>query len=239
MFGFVSLTWNPIVGCLHNCVYCWARRQARRLKARCDKCGRFEPHFHYSRLNKEFKPETLVFVCDMSDLFGWWTKDHWIKSVLNHIRKFPATMFFLETKNPGRINDFLDMIPKNVILSTTIETSYPSGNYIPAPFSHLYIWNYNIISRAPDPVLRASQFVEIEWPYKHVSIEPILDFDMEDMIAIIEKIKPSWGVSIGYDNYGHRLPEPPLAKTKQLIRELEKFTRVEVKTLRKAWYEKP
>jgi DNA repair photolyase len=26
MFDFVTETWNPITGCSHECVYCWARR---------------------------------------------------------------------------------------------------------------------------------------------------------------------------------------------------------------------
>lgn len=28
MFSVVSKTWNPVTGCLHGCVYCWARRLA-------------------------------------------------------------------------------------------------------------------------------------------------------------------------------------------------------------------
>jgi len=54
----------------------------------------------------------------------------------------------------------------------------------------------------------------------------------------ILNINPEFGVSIGYDNYNWRLPEPPLAKTLQLIEELEKHgIKVERKTLRKAWWE--
>jgi len=28
MFDLVTETWNPITGCNHECVYCWARRLA-------------------------------------------------------------------------------------------------------------------------------------------------------------------------------------------------------------------
>ena len=31
MFQEVTDTWNPITGCLHGCIYCWARRYAERL----------------------------------------------------------------------------------------------------------------------------------------------------------------------------------------------------------------
>ncbi|RLG05024.1 MAG: hypothetical protein DRN65_07395, partial [Thaumarchaeota archaeon] len=49
-------------------------------------------------------------------------------------------------------------------------------------------------------------------------------------------VKPIF-VYVGYDNYGHKLPEPTLDKTKQLIAKLSEFTEVRYKTLRKAWYE--
>ncbi|MEM4531792.1 MAG: hypothetical protein QXY39_07990, partial [Thermofilaceae archaeon] len=28
MFSVVSETWNPVTGCTHSCVYCWARALA-------------------------------------------------------------------------------------------------------------------------------------------------------------------------------------------------------------------
>ena len=80
---------------------------------------------------------------------------------------------------------------------------------------------------------------KIKENYKtHISIEPILDFDLDHFVEWILDFNPSFGVSVGYDNYGCRLPEPPLAKTLQLIEQLEKHgIKVERKTLRKAWWE--
>jgi hypothetical protein len=69
-----------------------------------------------------------------------------------------------------------------------------------------------------------------------ISIEPILDFDLGLFIAELRACRP-WAVAVGYDNYGHKLPEPTLTKTEALIRELETFTKVHRKTLRKAWFE--
>jgi DNA repair photolyase len=45
-------TINPVVGCLHNCPYCYARRQARRRKNECYLCYEFIPHDHLERLKK-------------------------------------------------------------------------------------------------------------------------------------------------------------------------------------------
>ena len=232
MFGFVTETWNPIVGCSHNCVYCWARRQAQRQKKNCPKCGWFTPHLHEERLNRKFKPNTLVFVCDMADMFCFKVHHYWIAEVLSVISKNPETTFFIETKNPRRL--LYHDLPKNVILSTTIETNKIFGQ-IPFP------WQYEEISQAENPKARMFwfSFKRIKENYKtHISIEPILDFDLDHFVEWILDFNPSFGVSVGYDNYGCRLPEPPLAKTLQLIDELEKHgIKVERKTLRKAWWE--
>lgn len=46
-------------------------------------------------------------------------------------------------------------------------------------------------------------------------------------------------INIGYDSSPktNKLPEPPLAKTEQLIENLKAITEVRVKQIRKAWYE--
>jgi len=238
MFGFVTETWNPIVGCNHGCVYCWAKRQAKRQKHNCYACYKFVPHFHVERLNRKFKSKSLVFVCSMADLFGYWIDENWIERILKVIRNNSETMFFLETKNPPRLFEFIDLIPKNVILSTTLETNCGSTIWHEAPFSKLYYWNYEQISRAISPFVRARCFEDLEWERKHVSIEPVLDFNMDEMLKIVTDIKPQT-VSVGYDNYNNHLPEPSLAKTLQLISKLERAgIKVERKTLRKAWWEK-
>ena len=238
MFGFIAKTWNPIVGCSHNCVYCWARRQAQRQKKNCPKCGWFTPHLHPERLNRKFKPNTLVFVCDMADLFCQGVNYLWINQVLKVIENYPETTFFLETKNPWRMRHF--RIPENVILSVTIETCNHYGK-----LPKIGEWHYGMISNAPPPVERHAELATTKHGTrffskykKHISIEPILDFDLDRFVKWILGINPEFGVSVGYDNYGCRLPEPPLAKTLQLIEQLEKHgIKVERKTLRKAWWE--
>jgi hypothetical protein len=58
--------------------------------------------------------------------------------------------------------------------------------------------------------------------------------DTEKFIEWIEDIAPIH-VSVGYDNYGNRLPEPPLSKTLQLIERLSEFTEVRKLKLRESW----
>lgn len=229
MFQFVKYTCNPIVGCYYECIYCWARRQAKRLKNFCKECYKFIPHTHIERLYKNFTLGTfkktpaysIVFLCDMSDMFGSWVSPNIIMEILDFIDYNPQTTFFLQTKNPSRMIHFEDEIPENTIISTTIETNqYPREG----------------ISKAPSPKERAIAFQLIDHPHKHVSIEPIIDFDMNTLIEWIKAIKPE-RVSMGYDNYGilkkHGIPEPSKEKYLKLKAELSKFTHVEDKTFGK------
>jgi len=225
-------TWNPITGCYHYCIYCWARRLVeKRLKNITKKYAEgFKPKFHPQELSKRFKPGDFVFVCDVGDMFGRWVPEEWILKVLNHISKFPKTTFLLLTKNPERFFEFEDVLKRlhNIVLGATIETD----------FNLLYMEHR--ISNAPIPQRRIKAMAELGSKGFRImlSIEPILDFSSLFSTIIAEIISPDF-VYIGYDNYGNRLPEPPLIKTMELIRELrEHGITVYTKTLRKAWFEK-
>lgn len=224
MFRFVSETWNPMVGCLHMCSYCWARRIARRFAHTCRLCYEFKPHMHWERLNRKWRKPKIVFVVDMGDLFCDGIPSDWIVRILNAIRLNPKSYFLLQTKNPKRYDEFVEYFGKNVILGATIET-----NIFPIT---------DRISRAPRPEERYRAMRDVSWENKFVSIEPILDFDLDVMIKWISDIEPM-RVAVGYDNYNNRLDEPPLRKTLKLIEEIEAIgIEVERKTLRKAWWER-
>ena len=61
-----------------------------------------------------------------------------------------------------------------------------------------------------------------------VTIEPIMDFDLEVFYDWIRDARPAW-VNIGADSKGHKLPEPSKEKIEALITELKKFTEVRIK----------
>jgi hypothetical protein len=92
------------------------------------------------------------------------------------------------------------------------------------------------VSQAPLPSRRIKAMKHLPWGLKLVAVEPILDFT-DRFDREIAEIKPVI-VYIGYDNYGNRLPEPPLQKTVSLVRFLEaRGIEVKTKILRPAWYE--
>jgi hypothetical protein len=60
---------------------------------------------------------------------------------------------------------------------------------------------------------------------KHVTIEPIMDFDLEPMIRLVKRCNPVQ-VNIGADSGNNHLPEPPAGKVLELIAALSEFTTV-------------
>ena len=224
MFNIVGETWNPITGCMHFCRYCWARQLAlTKLKNTKRYRDGFKPRFNEEELKKSFKGG-VVFVSDMGDIFSPGVKDEWVIRVINHIARFPDTYFLFLTKNPVRYKDFLSIMPRNAILGATIETNKDD------------LYTEHKISQAPLPSIRYRAMKELDWPLKFVSIEPILDFDLDVFVQWIKDIGP-FMVYVGYDNYNWKLPEPPLKKTQELIKRLSEFTLVVKKTIRPAWYE--
>jgi protein gp37 len=216
MFDNITKTWNPVVGCLHSCKYCWARRLAlTKLKNIERYKDGFKPKLVEKELNKKFYKES-VFVSDMGDLFGEWVPTRWIVEVIEAIKKSPTSNFLFLTKNPIRYYSLLDLFPENVVLGATIETN---RDYC--------------FSKAPTTVERYKFMRELPFKNKVVSIEPIMDFDMETFVQWLKDISPIL-VHVGYDNYNNRLPEPSLSKTKQLMEQLSSFTRVKTLTLRES-----
>lgn len=158
----------------------------------------------------------------MGDLWGSWVPAEWILKVLKHVKSFPDATFFFLTKNPSRYFEFLNEIPDNVELGATIETNEDRG--------------YSVFSKAPSPGTRLKAMAELKWSNKVIVVEPILDFNLNGFVEALKQVRPS-KVYIGYDNYSHRLPEPPLRKVKSLVDRLKTFTVVHAKALRQAWYE--
>jgi len=193
---------------------------------RCEKCKRFEPHFHPERLSKIPK-NGIIFVSDMGDIS--FASDSVLGEIIYAIvcvQERHDVIFFFETKNPSmyveRPYDGWDhgkvLLPSKTIFSTTIETNRDQ-------LAREY-------SLAPSPSIRMEYMKEITFMRKHISIEPIMDFDPDVMFRWITDIEPEI-VSIGYDNYNNHLPEPPLSETLKLIEDLEASgIMVERKTLR-------
>jgi DNA repair photolyase len=225
MFSIVTGTWNPISGCLFNCNYCWARELAlTKLKNSKRYSKGFKPSFNETELRVKFGKGDLIFVSDMGDMFANFIPVEWIKQVFEHIRKFPEANFLFMSKNPKRYLEVHPYIPENAILGATIETTSDE------------IIQTDKVSNAPLPSQRYLSMKALDWKKKVVSIEPIIDFDLKLFVKWIEEISP-FLVYVGYDNYCHKLREPELKKTTDLMQRISETSLVIRKTLRPAWFE--
>ena len=222
-------TWNPFVGCKHECVFCYGPGVYKRF-SKCEKCKNFVPHFHKERLKQKFKPGETWFVCSMGDI-SFASFDQFA-DILEVISNYPETTFYIQSKNPAYFVEYLEVHGSithpnevNVVLGTTIETNY------------INLYRTKGISKAPSPLDRLTAMLKLDHPRKYVSIEPEIDFAVSAMTEWIEQIDPEF-VYIGYDNHKNfetlDIPEPTVEDTEQLIEGLSKFTEVRRKTIRRA-----
>ena len=224
-----SINW--FVGCDHDCVYCKPsfQRQAKRQKNRCPKCFNYEPHAHLERLLKS-PPKTsgkdFVFFPSSGDP-AYASAQEW-RVAISYMEKYPNVTFLVQSKDPICFLPY--KFPDNVILGTTTETNILSFNIENCKYEF-----YGDVSKAVYPIHRLQHLAELNHKRKFVTVEPILSFGVSFSV-LIQTVNPEF-VYVGYDNHNCKLPEPSLTETQRLIKELEKFTEVRVKTLRKAWWE--
>jgi protein gp37 len=153
-----------------------------------------------------------IFVGSSTDMFAQVVPSEWISKVLVCCNN-PITdnTYLFQSKNPMRFVEFLLQFPKQSILGTTIESDI----------------DYADISLAPSVTQRCEVMSHLAIR-KMVSIEPILDFDIDRFVSMLHKIQPEF-VSIGADSGRNNLPEPSPEKIGELILKLKEFTTVKIK----------
>ena len=203
MYDFVSHTWSPIKGkCSHDCSYCYMK-----------KWGEQPPlHLDEKDLETNLGEGNFIFVGHTIDLFADDVPTEWIIKVLEKCRYYDNKYLF-QSKNPERFAGHEHRFPLNVILGTTIET------------------NRDIVdSKAPSVLERANALhgLSVFGFSTMVTIEPIFDFDVDELVSLIVTAKPEW-VNIGADSKGHGLPEPSRDKVEKLVRMLRNTTTIKLK----------
>ena len=204
MYPFVTHTWNVIKGkCPHDCLYCYMKRFKQ-----------VPLHFDEKELKTDLGEGNFIFVGSSCDIWAWGIYYHQIGFILDHCFLYTKNKYLYQSKNPKRFTEFYSYFPKNTILGTTLESNreYPEI-YRNAPCIND---RYSAMKR-----ISKEQVVM-------VTIEPILDFDLNPFIEMLYDIGPSW-VNIGADSKGHNLPEPAPEKIKELIESLQGFTQVKIK----------
>ena len=215
--------WNPFMGCKFDCKPCETsfKRQAKRQKQNCMKCYNFTPHTHPDRLNS-YLPRTMAgeFIFTFASGDVSFCPTPFLKMVLKVIENKADRTFLIQSKNPKTFERV--EFPENVVLGITLETNKDDI--------------YEGMSKAPLPSQRVEDFVRIDHSRKMVTVEPVLEFDLDVLEGWVKKIDP-FLVWIGYDSSkkGHGYPEPKLSKVMQLKDRLENAgMQVKLKTIREA-----
>ena len=216
-------TWNPFKGCLFDCVYCRPsfQLQAKRQKHNCSKCYNYDPHEHPERLTKIPNAEK-VFVCGNADLSFAEPAftEKIIEAVCGHSEKHPSTTYYFQSKKPAYLRTFCYRFPKNAIVLTTLETNRDEG--------------YSQVSRAPLPSVRYGQLLGLPHPRKALTVEPVMDFDLEPFVGMIVDLDPEY-VFLGFNSRPKQvtLPEPSYKKVSNLIKALtDRKIEIKAKDLR-------
>lgn len=210
MYGFVTHTWNTIKGkCFHDCSYCYMKK------------FKLNPvRFDEKELKTDLGHDNFIFVGSGCDMWADNIPYEWIEKTLNHCFVNLSNTFLFQTKNPK--NFMGHFFPKNSILCVTIE----SNRYY-----------HEIMNNSPLIKNRVKDFISLPDTMfrKMITIEPVLDFDLYELVEIIQEINP-FQVNIGADSKCHKLPEPDKIKIESLINELNKFTKVFLKDNLKRLY---
>jgi hypothetical protein len=142
--------------------------------------GLWEPELHtnlYRAQGEDVRGGT-IFVGSMIDLASVSEED--FIAAMEHCKKYPDNIYLFQSKAPTYLLRWQKHFPPEYMVGTTIETTLPVYNF----------------SGAPSPCFRAFVFAHIPAKYKLVSLEPLMQFDLYEMLSWLDRIKPTH-ISIG------------------------------------------
>lgn len=206
MYNWITHTWNTVKGeCPHGCHYCYMKRFGNQKPVRFDE----------KELKTDLGTGNFIFVGSSCDMFAEKIPGQWIYRTLDHCCMYDDNKYLFQSKNPRRFFDMQIFFPEKVILGTTVESNI----------------KHKEMGCAPSVAYRiaALQQLQAEGFETMITLEPIMDFDIDGMVYLIKKCRPSW-VNIGANtNTKIKLPEPSPEKINKLIDRLKEITEVKIK----------
>jgi hypothetical protein len=163
-------------------------------------------HFDTREMKVNLGKGNFIFVGSSCDLFAMDVDFLDVSAVLARCNFFDNQYLF-QTKNPGNLYQygFYDLFPAKSIFCVTMETNrHISG----------------IMGQAPSPKARAETLSSLDIENKMITVEPIMDFDLEEFVRMIRMCHPDQ-VNIGADSGHNHLPEPSTEKIEALINALK------------------
>lgn len=196
MYDFITHTGNAIKGkCEYDCAYCYMKRWGKLNPPRLDE----------SELREPLPDGNFIWVGSSIDMFAPSIDPVWIGWVLNYcINSY--NKFFWQSKNPQEFHNWC--FPDDSVFCTTIETNRHYRKYM---------------GNAPKPDARAFAMNALKNYKRYVTIEPIIDFDTDELFELVMMCEPDQ-VNIGADSGRNGLPEPTAEKVMMLIEMLKGHT---------------
>ena len=203
MYAWVSHTFNTVKGlCPHGCQYCYMKRFGEQKPVR----------FDATELQADLGEGNFIFIGSSCDMWAEAIPREWIEATLLIAKLKPKNRYLFQSKNPRRFMNFLDLLnPSNTVLCTTIESDRDHIEGPPAIDER-----FNWICKVKAAGFQVS-----------VTIEPIMDFDENRLLEMINDIGPQ-SVSVGADSQEHGLPEPTPEKVRTLLSELGRNPKIEL-----------
>lgn len=207
MYPWVTHMHSHLRGaCPHACPYCYATKgRARRFAQGPLTFRREELNVGYGSVGHI--PKT-IFVEHTHDICANGVQDEWVAAILRHCRMTAYNTYVFQTRNTLRLDcHFAGLLPPKCMIGTTIETDRNAPGFAPTPLYRAKgLHNCKLIDGATT----------------FLTIEPILDFDLDGMLELIEIAIPSF-VNIGADSKGCGLSEPSGDKVLELIDGIQKM----------------
>lgn len=203
MYPWVTHTHTHLGGeCRHRCRYCYVDNP------RFGRPDRYKGEIRIieKELSVRYGKGRTIFVENCNDIGGPGVTDEMRTLIFRHCRQFPENDYVFQSKNPAVFAPALWMMPDNVILGTTIETNRIIED----------------ISDAPLPADRVKAMESLSCPRKFVTIEPVLDFDVNTLASWIARMNPEF-LNLGADSKDHDLPEPTVEKIHGLVAKLAEY----------------
>ena len=218
MYDFVSHTSNPIKGlCPHECSYCYMNGIYTHYK-NLDRRMRLDE----KELSTSYGQGKFIFIGSSTDMFANEVSTEWILKVYNHCLEYGENRYLFQSKNPQRflepalINHPLMQRRDSVFFATTIETNREEP----------------VVSRAQsmrERVIAMTMMRKLGFGVM-VTIEPIMDFDLDELLSMMNLIQP-FQVNVGCNtSRSVHLPEPSRAKLMAFVENLRRLTSVKLKS---------
>ena len=115
MYEWVTNMWSPIVGCPHQCSYCYVKNEYRDLPETS------EIDLPFPNLGEG----KVIFVGHLCDMWAETVKDSDILDILAHCMKYPENQYMFQTKNPEKYEKYLSRSLTSICGQTIAESANP------------------------------------------------------------------------------------------------------------------